>query len=135
MMDIAMPRPRGAKKVRVCVSISPQARALLEELARVRKRSMSDVVEELLIEADLGLEDYFRKQGAFQGFVGAAFSIAVAAKILGPESTALIQERASETARRLYGRSPRRSFDVDHPGELDDPRLEALIEAFGVANI
>ena len=99
----------------------------------MRGRPMSEVVEDLVLQADLGLEEYFRKQGAFQSFVGAAFSIAVAAKILGPEATAAIQQRASDTARRLYGRSPQRNFDVEYVGgsDADDMRLDALVVAFG----
>jgi hypothetical protein len=95
---------------------------------------MSEIVEELLIEADEGLEEYFRKQGVFQSFVGAAVSIAIASQVLGPRATQELQERASATARRLYGRSPVRAFPVEdgHAEAGDDPRIRALFMAFGV---
>lgn len=128
-----MPRPRGTSKVRICISIRPQARAILEELASQHRRPMSEVVEDLLIQADEGREDYFRRQCAFQSFVGAAMSIAAASKLLGPQATGELQDRAEATARRLYGRSPVRAFEVGdgRADEDDDVRVRALLLAFG----
>ena len=63
----------------------------------------------------------------------AAVSAALATKVLGPEATRELQERAAATARRLYGRSPVRNFPVIDglPGEQDDPRVWALFGAYG----
>ena len=128
-----MSRHREGKKIRICVTVRPYTRALLEQLAAQRRRSVSQVFEDLVVEAD-GAEEYFRKQAAFHGFMAAALSAAVASKVLGPEATRELQDRIAPTARRLYGRSPVRNFDVEHglPDDADDPRVWALFQAYGV---
>ena len=128
-----MVRPAGPRKSKITLSLSTRARTILEEVAVDRRRTLSDVVEALLIEADDGREEYFRRQLAFQSFVAAAVSIATASKVLGPQATSEVQERASVTARRLYGRAPARPFEVEdgEGGDQDDARVRALFLAFG----
>lgn len=128
-----MPRPRGPHKSHLSVSLSPAARTRLEQMAAQDRRTLSQVVEDLVMQADRELDDYFRKQSAFHGFMAAALSAALASKALGPEVTRDLQERAAKTARRLYGRSPVRNFEVldGLPDEQDDPRVWALFEAYG----
>lgn len=128
-----MPRPRGPHKATLCVSLTPAARARLDEMAAQDRRTLSQVVEDLVMQADEKLEEYFRKQAAFHGFMAAAVSAALAHKVLGPEGTRELQERAARTARRLYGRSPVRNFEVEDglPDDQDDPRIWALFGAYG----
>lgn len=132
-----MPRARGPEKVHLSVSLSPAVRLRLEQMAAAERRSLSAIVEELVLFADQDLDDYFRKQGAFHGYMAAAVSAALAHKILGPEATRELQDRAATTARRLYGRSPVRNFEVEHglPDELDDPRVWALFAAYGAPTV
>ena len=128
-----MPRARGTAKVRLVLSVTPEIRSLLEEMAAERRRSISVVVEDLVREADCGLEDYYRKQAAFHGFMAAAVSAALASRVLGVEATRGLQDQAAATARRLYGRSPIRNFDIEQglATEEDDPRVRALFVAYG----
>lgn len=128
-----MPRPRGPYKVHLSINLSPVARTRLETLAAQDRRTLSQVVEDLVMQADGELDDYFRKQAAFHGFMAAAVSAALAHRVLGPEATRDLQDRAARTARRLYGRSPMRNFEVldGLPDEEDDPRVWALFEAYG----
>lgn len=128
-----MPRPRGPHKAHLSVSLSPAARARLEQMAAQDRRTLSQIVEDLVMQADRELDDYFRKQSAFHGFMAAAVSAALAQKVLGPDITRELQDRAARTARRLYGPSPVRNFQVDLglPDEQDDPRVWALFAAYG----
>lgn len=132
-----MPRPRGPEKINLCLTVRPVVRVRLEQIAAAERRSLSAVVEDLVLAADDDLDAYFRKQSAFHGFMAAAVSAALAQKILGPDITRELQDRAATTARRLYGRSPVRNFEVEHglPDEHDDPRVWALFEAYGVGAI
>lgn len=122
----AMPRPRGPNKVHTSLNLSPAARIRLEEMAARDRRSLSQVVEDLVMQRDAELDDYFRKQGAFHGFMTAAVSAALATKVLGPEATRELQERAAATARRLYGRSPVRNFPVIY-GVLWAPKVQVQV--------
>jgi hypothetical protein len=128
-----MSRPRQEKKIKLSVTVRPFTRTLLEQLAADRGLSVSQAVEDIVLEAD-GEAAYFRKQAAFHGFLAAALSAALAGRVLGPDATRELQERAAATARRLYGRSPARPFEVDQgfPEDSDDPRVWALFAAFGV---
>jgi hypothetical protein len=130
---IAMPRPRGPEKINLCLSIRPVVRSRLEQMAAADRRTLSQVVEDLVLAADASEDDYFRKQSAFHGFMAAAVSAALAHKLLGPEATRELQDRAATTARRLYGRSPVRNFEVEDglPDEREDPRVWALFAAYG----
>jgi len=127
-----MPRPRDGRKIKLSVTVRPYTRTLLEQMAAERRCSISQLFEDLVLDAD-GEDDYFRKQAAFHGFMAAAISAAVASKVLGPQATRELQERVAPTARRLYGRSPLRNFDVDNglPEDTDDPRVWALFAAYG----
>lgn len=131
-----MPRPRSGRKVKLCVTVQPFVRTRLEQMAHARGWSVSQTLEELILENE-GLDEYFKKQAAFHGFMAAAVSAALAQKVLGREATMELQEWAAKTARRLYGRSPTRDFSepdgwgFDFPDDGDDPRVWALFSAYG----
>jgi hypothetical protein len=112
------------------IRISDAARAKLHVDAERQGLSVGRYLEELIMEGRLAQTDFFAQQAAVSAFTAAALSASIAAKILSPQETAIIQERGSQLAAQMFGARRRRPEDVGPALEDSDPRVMALFEAF-----
>lgn len=89
-------------------------------------------VEMLIFDRGVTHADYYAQQAAIQSYVAAGVSLALAHKLLSPETMKAVQKEATSVAQALFGETRSRPPSVGSvPENFDlDPRLLALFNAY-----
>jgi len=114
------------------VRVSPQAANKLKAEAAALGMTQSQYLEHLIYDRGVTHTDYYAQQAAIQSYVAAGVSLALAHKLLSPETMKAVQKEASSVAKSLFGETRGRPPGVGSiPADFDaDPRLLALFDAY-----
>lgn len=119
------------EKTNLTLSVHPEVRDRLEQLARDRRVSLSKVVEDLVDDAFVTEQHYWLRHAALHSFVGTAMLTALLQKSLGKEEAARLRSEVQRVSGTLFGGPPPRRSDDAMPPEAD-PRIQALFAAYGL---
>lgn len=120
---------RQLKKT-LSIRLGPKAEQIARANAADYGVGFSEYIEQLLLEQGPTKVDYFAQQAAFQSFIAAAFSVAMARRNLAPAEFRAVHNNAYQAVSELFGNAPRRPSSLGEPSMDCDPRLIAFFEAF-----
>lgn len=119
----------GRTRSKLNVTIDPESRERLIQLAERRGQHPARVLDAIINEAFDTEDNYMLKQAALQSFVASALAIATANQVLGREAADKVRREAAGVAVRLFGRPPTKRHNIQE-GPEGDPRIDALFKAF-----
>lgn len=114
------------------VRISEPAMIRVRADAEANFLTLGQYVEMLIFDRGVTHVDYYAQQAAIQSYVAAGVSLALAHKLLSPETMKAVQKEATGVAKALFGETRERPPGVgSFPENFDmDPRLLALFDAY-----
>lgn len=122
------------RRVPFNVRISQPAMLRVRADAEANFLTLGQYVEMLIFDRGVTHADYYAQQAAIQSYVAAGVSLALAHKLLSPETMKAVQKEATSVAKTLFGETRERPPGVgSFPADFDsDPRLLALFNAYRI---
>jgi hypothetical protein len=124
-----------ASRENINIRLSARARERLVDLGKARGLTRpSDILEAIINEAWGTPADYYAQHAAYQGFIAVAMtSMLLDDHFKGdPEGERKFRHDAARQAAAIFGKPPVRRFEVaGADGEIQDPRLAAILAAYG----
>ncbi|MCY1649150.1 hypothetical protein OVA11_19430 [Caulobacter sp. SL161] len=112
--------------VRISRVAADRARAHAADLGM----PLGEYIDHLIMEQAPPAFAYHAQHAAFQSLVATAFSLAIARRALTQAEFQAAQQHAYQAAAMLFGEPPGRPESLGAPSPHEDPRLDALFEAY-----